>query len=84
MNSKRFGLVLVDDYSRFSWVFSIFHKNEAFDKFLLSYRRVQTAHGAKVAAIQTDHGGEFENNFFDEFYDEQGIKHQYSSPRTLE
>ena len=30
----------------------------------------------KVAAIQTDHGGEFENNFFDEFCDEQGIKHQ--------
>ena len=46
------------------------------------YFRVQTAHGAKVAAIQTDHGGEFENNFFNEFCDEQGIKHQYSSPRT--
>ena len=26
LNDKRFGLVLVDDYSRFSWVFFIFHK----------------------------------------------------------
>ena len=84
LNGKRFGLVLVDDYSRFSWIFFLFHKNETFDKFLLFYRRVQTAHRVKVAAIQTDHGGEFENNFFDEFCDEQGIKHQYSSPRTLE
>ena len=41
-------------------------------------------HGAKIAAIQTDHGGEFENNSFDEFFDEQGIKHQYSSPKTPE
>ena len=67
LNDKKFGLLLVDDYSRFSWDFFIFHKNEAFDKFLLFFRRVQTAHGAKVVAIQTNHGGEFENNFFNEF-----------------
>ena len=84
LNGKRFGLVIVDDYSRFSWIFFIFHKNEAFDKFLLFFRRVQMVHGAKVAAIQTDHGDEFKNNSFDEFCDEQGIKHQYSSPRTPE
>ena len=82
LNGKRFGLVIVDDYSRFSWVFFIFHKNEAFDKFLLFFRRVQIAHGVKVVAIQIDHGGEFEKNSFDEFCDEQDIKHQYSSPRT--
>ena len=40
-------------------------------------------HGVKVATIQTDHDGEFENNSFDEFCDEQGIKHQYSSPRNF-
>ena len=40
LNDKRFGLVLVDDYSRFSWVFFIFHKNEVFDKFILLFRRV--------------------------------------------
>ena len=28
LNGKRFGLILVDDYSRFSWVFFIFHKNK--------------------------------------------------------
>ena len=70
LNGKRFSLVLVDDYSRFSWVFFIVHKNEAFNKFLLFCRRVQTVDGAKVTAIQTDHGGEFENNSFDEFCDE--------------
>ena len=41
-------------------------------------------HGVKVAAIQTNHRGEFKNKSFDEFCDEQGIKHQYSSPRTPE
>ena len=75
LNGKRFGLVLIDDYSRFSWIYFIFHKNEAFDKLLLFFRIVQAAHGGKVVAIQTDHGGEFENNSFDEFCDEQGIKH---------
>ena len=84
LNGKRFDLVLVNDYSRFSQIFFIVHKNEAFDKFLLFFRRVQIAHRAKVVAIQTDHGGEFENNSFDEFYDKQGMKHQYSSPRNPE
>ena len=37
LNGKRFDLVLVDDYSRFSWVFFIFHKNKAFDKLLLFF-----------------------------------------------
>ena len=70
LNGKRFGLVVVNDYSKFSWIFFIFHKNEVFDKFLLFFRRVQIVHGAKITAIQTDHGSEFENNSFDEFYDE--------------
>ena len=84
LNGKRFGLVIVDDYSRFSWVFFIFHKNKAFDKFLLFFRRVQTVHRVKITVIQTDHESEFKNKSFDEFCDEQGIKHQYSSPRTPE
>ena len=84
LNGKRFDLVIVYDYSKFYWVFFIFQKNETFDKFLLFFRRVQTMHEAKVAAIQTDHGGEFENKSFDEFCDEQDIKHQYFSPRTSE
>ena len=49
---------------------------------MLFFRRVQTIHRAKITVIQTDHGGEFENKIFDEFCDEQGIKHQYSSLRT--
>ena len=84
LNGKIFDLVIVDDYFRFSWVFFIFYKSETFNKFLLFFRRVQIVHRAKVAAIQTDHGGEFENKSFDEFCDEQDIKHQYSSPRTPE
>ena len=60
LNGKRFSLVIVDDYSKFSWVFFIFHKNEAFNKFLIFFKRVQTIHRAKVAAIQTDHRSEFE------------------------
>ena len=51
---------------------------------MLFFIRVQIVRGAKVAAIQTDHGGEFENNSFDEFYDEHDIKYQYSSLRTPE
>ena len=33
---------------------------------------------------QSDHGGEFKNNEFDQFCRTHGINHRYSSPKTLE
>ena len=32
--------------------------------------------------IQSDHGKEFENKLFEEFFDEFGITHNFSAPRT--
>ena len=56
ISGKRFGLVIVDDYSRFTWVCFLLHKSEAFDKFILPFRRIQTNFRDKITAIQTDHG----------------------------
>ncbi|XP_010513200.1 PREDICTED: uncharacterized protein LOC104789161 [Camelina sativa] len=37
-----------------------------------------------VQAIRSDHGGEFQNDKFDQLCGHQGIVHQYSAPRTPE
>jgi hypothetical protein len=34
LNHNRYALVIVDDFSRFTWIFFIKHKNETFSKFL--------------------------------------------------
>ena len=38
----------------------------------------------KISNIQSDHGGEFQNNDFDQFCKIQEINHKFSSPRTPE
>src|SRR4051812_39401699 len=35
-----------------------------------------------VVAIRSDHGGEFENHFFENYCDKHGIEHNFSAPRT--
>lgn len=36
----------------------------------------------RVAQIRSDHGGEFQNDAFETFCQEQGIRRQFSAPRT--
>ena len=38
----------------------------------------------RICSILTDHGGEFDNNIFFEFYKDKGINHKFASPRTSE
>ena len=65
LSGKKYGYVLVDDFSRFTWVFFLTHKNEAFNKFQIFFRKIEQDGKYKISNIQSDHGGEFENNEFD-------------------
>ena len=33
LNGKKYGFVLVDDFSRFTWIFFLTHKNDVVNKF---------------------------------------------------
>nr|KYP60209.1 Retrovirus-related Pol polyprotein from transposon TNT 1-94 [Cajanus cajan] len=76
VSGKRYGLVIVDDYTRWTWVLFITHKDESFKVFHVFYKRIQNE------SIRSDHGGEFENEQFQDFCEENGIKHNFSTPRT--
>ncbi|XP_070009738.1 uncharacterized protein [Nicotiana sylvestris] len=67
---KEYIMVLVDDYSRFTWVLFLTSKDEAFDIFIAFVRKTQKQLGNQLASIRSDHGTEFENSKFAEFYDE--------------
>ncbi|WJX12614.1 hypothetical protein P8452_03091 [Trifolium repens] len=82
LGGKRYALVVVDDYSRYTWVNFIREKSDAFDVFKELCIQVQREKGSNVVRIRSDHGREFENSKFDEFCSTEGIKHEYSSPIT--
>ena len=77
-----YALVIVDDYSRYTWTLFITHKNDAFQAFRKLAKIIQNKKNLKIISIRSDHGGEFENKEFELFCDKHGIEHNFSAPRT--
>ncbi|GJY65976.1 zf-CCHC domain-containing protein [Tanacetum coccineum] len=76
-------LVVVDDYSRYTWTRFLKTKNEAFEKFEILSRKIQNQLGSSIIAIRMNHGREFDNEVqFRAYCDAQGITHNFSAPRT--
>ena len=73
---------IVDDFSRYTWVLFLAHKNDVFHEFSKLCRKIQNEKGFTISCIRSDHGREFENVEFESFCDEEGIEHTFSAPRT--
>ena len=82
LGGMNYAYVLVDDYSGYTWVCFLAHKNDAFNAFKSFTKRIQNEKGFCITKIRSDHGTEFENHEFDEFCNEHGIDHNFSVPRT--
>jgi transposase InsO family protein len=78
---KWYVLVIVDDYSRYAWVFFLADKGETF-VFVrdLILRLKNKRHGDVVRAIRSDNGSEFKNSHFETFCHDLSLEHQFSSP----
>ncbi|GJZ84837.1 retrovirus-related pol polyprotein from transposon TNT 1-94, partial [Tanacetum coccineum] len=80
---NRYTLVIVDDYSRYTWTRFLKDKTEAFDQFEIFSKKIQNQLGCTIVSIRTDHGREFDNEVkFGEFCDANGITHNFSAPCT--
>ena len=77
-----YGLVVVDDYSRFTWTLFITTKDDAYHAFKNLAKVIQNEKNSCISAIKFDHGGEFQNERFLNFCEKFGIKHYFSAPIT--
>jgi IS30 family transposase len=67
MGGKWYVLVIVDDYSRYSWVFFLESKDEVFEHIQSLALRLNNEHFNYLKAIQSNNGTEFRNVSFDQF-----------------
>ncbi|GKB17517.1 retrovirus-related pol polyprotein from transposon TNT 1-94 [Tanacetum coccineum] len=80
---NRYTVVIVDDYSRYTWTRFLKDKTEPFDQFEIFSKKIQNQLGYTIVSIRTGHGREFDNEVqFGEFCDANGITHNFSAPRT--
>nr|GEU51282.1 ribonuclease H-like domain-containing protein [Tanacetum cinerariifolium] len=82
INGKRYVLVIVDDYSRYTWVHFLRSKDEALEVIRKFLKRITVLLQSPVIIIRTDNGTEFKNQVLKEYFDTVGISHQMSFVRT--
>ncbi|GJR80647.1 retrovirus-related pol polyprotein from transposon TNT 1-94 [Tanacetum coccineum] len=84
INGKKYILVIVDDYSRYTWTLFLRSKNETPEVLKDFLTMIQRNLQAQVFSIRTDRGTEFLNKTLHAYFKEEGIEHQTSTPRTPE
>ncbi|GJY01250.1 retrovirus-related pol polyprotein from transposon TNT 1-94 [Tanacetum coccineum] len=82
INEKRYILVIIDDYSRFTLVRFLKTKDEASAAIIKCIKNIQVPLKATVRNVRTDNGTEFVNQTPCEFYENFGISHQTSVAYT--
>ncbi|GJW30782.1 retrovirus-related pol polyprotein from transposon TNT 1-94 [Tanacetum coccineum] len=82
INGKRYVLVIVNDYSRFTWVRFLRSNDEAPEAIIKCIKNIQVHLNATIRNVRTDNGAEFVNQSLREFYENVGISHQTSVART--
>ncbi|KAK1397946.1 hypothetical protein POM88_007809 [Heracleum sosnowskyi] len=82
ISKKRYTLVIVDEYSRFTWVYFLHRKDETPEVLLDHVRMIETTTKYKVKILRSDNGTEFKNSKMEEFCKYKGIIQQFSAPGT--
>ena len=81
---NRYFITFIDDSSRFTYVYLLKHKDDAFNVFKVYKAEVENQLGKKIKIIRSDRGGEYFSNEFIVFCEDHGIIHECSAPRTPE
>jgi transposase InsO family protein len=77
-------LVIIDDFSRYSWVLFRHDKSKVASIFKKFAKKGQNEFYCKIKKTRSDNGKDFDNTNIHEYCDEIGIKHEVSATYTTQ
>ena len=77
---KRYFMTLIDDATRYCYIYLLKTKDEGFHYFKIFKAEVENQIERKVKRLRDDHGGEYISNEFSQFCAEHGIIHEVTPP----
>nr|GEX26849.1 hypothetical protein [Tanacetum cinerariifolium] len=83
INGKKYIIVIVVDYSRFTWVKFLRSKDEALEFLIKFLNMIQVRLNATVRNIRIDNVIEFVNQTLRSYYEDVGPTHHDMTPETL-
>lgn len=72
MGGNKYFLLLVDDFSRYMWIYFLKSKDEAFGMFKRFRALVENGSEKRIKVFRTDRGGEFNSKEFTSYCEENG------------
>ena len=77
---KKYFMTLIDDSTRFCYVYLLKTKDEAMHYFKIYKAEVENQLERKIKRLRSDRGGEYFSHEFDSFCEEHGIIHERTPP----
>ena len=71
-------MLVIDDYSRLTWVAFLKEKSEVFKKLKIFKALTENQTGKRLKTVRCDRGGEFSLGDFKQFCDKHGINGEYT------
>ena len=84
LGGKKYFLVVVDDFTRYTWVVLLRDKAEALEKMIHLCKKLQVEKCIVRARIISDHGRKIENIKLATFCNDQDTHQEFSSSKTLQ
>nr|GEZ60442.1 hypothetical protein [Tanacetum cinerariifolium] len=84
INGKKYFLVIIDDYSIYTWTHFLRSKDETPEVLINFLRLFQRELHAQVKTVRTDKGTEFLNKTLHAYFASEGVHHQTFVARTPE
>jgi transposase InsO family protein len=75
-------MLVIDDFSRLTWVSFLREKYDVFENFKKFKVLAENQTGRKLKEIRSERGGEFLSRDFKDLCDRHGIKREYTIPGT--
>ncbi|KAD6453309.1 hypothetical protein E3N88_08014 [Mikania micrantha] len=82
LGGNLYYFLLIDDFSRMSWIYFLKRKSEAFEKFKAFKSLVERESDCLIKVLRTNGGGEFTSQEFNSFCTSHGIKREITIPHT--
>lgn len=71
-------ITIVDDFSRFTWIYMIKQKSDFIEYFILFHAYVKTQFGKTIQVVRSDNALDLTEGEIIKFYKKEGITHQTS------
>ena len=82
LGGKRYIMIMVDDFTRYTWVILLQSKSNTFKHIKALCTKLQNEKNLKIDRIRSDHGKEFENSYMESFCTRSSISQEFSAPIT--